>query len=648
MAHRDGSLRRIDSVAIGAKRTCAAATLGSRPALMTLKRHSGGNARSELTLKRRTSGDLRLSSRFRPLMQRATIRELGWARMLRDLQKQGERPLSVFSEPMQRWAGSVALAIAVAIAYFLASRLSFFLRTKPDDVAWFWPAAGVAAGVLIALGPGTRWAVAVGTIVASILGNLLAHWSLWTSIVFALCNVGQVLLMAGLIERYFGSAFSLDSLRQVLGLVAAAIIGTAAAAMGGTVGIVLVEGSTAPALTIWYHWLTSNVPGIVAVAPLLIGLVSAVRDPPPRSEIIESVVALVALAALSGLIIFLPREPWVIVVVIALLFPLLLWLAARCRPVFAAAGAFIVALAIVWTTTFSIGMFDEENFPIAERTLAAQAAILAVSLCATVLASLFSERRESEARLTRSNMMLQRERDNKLMNIDAITSAIVHEVRQPLTAIAANGNAGMRWLTKTPPDFDEVREAMTQMVRDSHRASQVLESIRALFKSTDLEVQSVDLNGIALGALDILRGELKDHGVITRTELAPELPLVRGHSGQLQEVMLNLVRNAIDAMVSITDRARVLRVRTECDGRGAIVVSVEDSGPGIDPEKSDSIFDAFVTTKPQGMGLGLAICRMIISRHEGQLSASADCKSGASFQFTLPIKSAVGSSTASL
>jgi signal transduction histidine kinase len=565
--------------------------------------------------------------------------------MSQELQKHGERPLSVFSEPMQRWAGSVALAIAVAITYFLASRLSFFLRTKPDDVAWFWPAAGVAAGVLIALGPGTRWPVAVGTIIASIPGNLLADWSFWTSIVFALCNAGQVLLMAGLIERYFGSPFSLDSLRHVLGLVAAAIIGTAAAAIGGTVGIVLVEGSTAPALTIWYHWLTSNVPGIVAVAPLLVGLVSAVRDPPPRAEIIESVVALVALAALSGLIIFLPREPWVIVAVIALLFPLLLWLAARCRPVFAAAGAFIVALAIVWTTTFSVGMFDEENFPLAERTLAAQAAILAVSLCATVLASLFSERRESEARLTRSNLMLQRERDNKLMNIDAITSAIVHEVRQPLTAIAANGNAGMRWLTKTPPDFDEVREAMIQMVRDSHRASQVLESIRALFKSTDLEVQSVDLNGIALGALDVLRGELKDHGVITRTELAPELPLVRGHSGQLQEVMLNLVRNAIDAMDSITDRARVLRVRTECDGRGAIVVSVEDSGPGIDPEKSDSIFDAFVTTKPQGMGLGLAICRMIISRHEGQLSTSADNKSGGSFQFTLPIKSTVGPSS---
>ena len=215
--------------------------------------------------------------------------------MLQDLQKQASCPSP--GELMRQWAGSVVLAIAVGIAYFLASRLSLLLITKPDDVAVFWPAAGVAAGVLIALGPGTRLPVAVGTIVASIPANLLGVWSLRTSIVFALCNAGQVLLMSVLIERYFGSAFSLGSLRQVLGLVAAAIVGTAAAAIGGTVGVVLVEGSTAPALTIWYHWLTSNVPGIVAVAPLLIGLVSAVRDPPPRSEIIEGVVVLAALTA---------------------------------------------------------------------------------------------------------------------------------------------------------------------------------------------------------------------------------------------------------------------------------------------------------------------------------------------------------------
>src|SRR5262249_28513605 len=158
------------------------------------------------------------------------------------------------------------------------------------------------------------------------------------------------------------------------------------------------------------------------------------------------VLALVALTALSGLIVFLPREPWAVVALVALLFPLLLWLAARCRPVFAAGAAFIVALTIVWTTTFSIGLFYQAKFPIADCSSAAQAAVVAVSLCAIVPASLFSERRESEARLARSNMMLQQERNNRLMNIDAITSAIVHEVRQPLAAIAANGDAGINWL----------------------------------------------------------------------------------------------------------------------------------------------------------------------------------------------------------
>lgn len=559
--------------------------------------------------------------------------------MLQVLQKQGERLLSV-SRGVRHWAGAVVLATCVAVAYFMASQLSFFLRTKPDDVAWFWPAAGVAAGVLIAKGPSSRLPVVVGTMIASIPGNLLGNWSLSTSIVFALCNAGQVLLVAGLIERYFGPAFALDSLRKVLGLIGAAIVGTAAAAVGGTVGIVLIQGSTAPALTIWYHWMTSNVSGIVAAAPLLIELASAVRNPPPHVEILEGVVALTVLTTLSAFIIFLPGTPWAIVALGALLFPLLLWLAARCKPVFSTAATFIVALAIVWTTTFSVGMFGEKNSPTAERILAAQVAILVVSLCAIVLASLFSERRESEARLARSNMMLQQERNNKLMNMEAIASAIAHEVRQPLAGIAVNGDAALRCLSKTPPDFDKMQAITARMIRDSHRASQMLESIRALFKGADLEAQPVDLNGIALGVLDLFSGELKDHAVTSRIELAPELPLVPGHSGQLQEVMLNLVRNAIDAMDSITDRARVLRVRTGRDGCEAIMVSVEDSGPGIDPQISQRIFDAFITTKPLGMGLGLAISRMIITRHEGRLSASSGNKNGgASFQFTLPIKS---------
>jgi integral membrane sensor domain MASE1 len=134
--------------------------------------------------------------------------------MLQDLPKRGERQSSAPRELMRRWARLLVLAFAVAITYFLASQLSFFLRTEPDDVAWFWPAAGVAAGVLIAIGPGARLPVVIGTVVASIPGNLLGHWHLGTSIVFALCNAGQVALVAGLIERYFSSASASTACRK--------------------------------------------------------------------------------------------------------------------------------------------------------------------------------------------------------------------------------------------------------------------------------------------------------------------------------------------------------------------------------------------------------------------------------------------------
>ena len=324
---------------------------------------------------------------------------------MQNLQEQVEHQLFAFAEPTRRWISSVGLAIAVGVAYFLAARLSLALLTKPDGVAVFWPAAGVAAGVLIALGPKARLPVAAGAMAATIVANLLGDRTVWSAIVFAVCNAGEAVLVAALIDYFFGSTFSLGRLRHVFGLLAAVIIGTAVSGIGGTLGYVWFHTSDAPVLTIWHHWFTSDALGIITVAPLLIGLVSALRDPPPRDEAIEGIVALVALSAVNGLIIFLPRDPWSTIVPIVLLFPLLLWLAARCRPVFSAAAAFIVALTIVWTTTFSIGLFGEAGIHITQRIFIAQAGILAVSLCAFVLAALFSERRqhvvalkESEAR----------------------------------------------------------------------------------------------------------------------------------------------------------------------------------------------------------------------------------------------------------
>jgi two-component system, NtrC family, sensor kinase len=253
---------------------------------------------------------------------------------------------------------------------------------------------------------------------------------------------------------------------------------------------------------------------------------------------------------------------------------------------------------------------------------------------------LIAELRQRTEELGRSLADLQRERDNKLMNLEAMAASIAHEVRQPLSAIATSGNAALRFLGRTPPDHKEVRSSLSRIITNSHRASQVFDNIRTLFGKVDKGHELIDMNEIVLEVLHTLRGELKDRVITVRTELTSQLPLVMGHRGQLHEVLLNLVRNAIEAMDAIKDGRRVLQARTERhDGRDEIVVAIEDSGPGIDPEKLDGIFDAFVSTKPQGMGLGLALCRMIIDRHGGQLSASSGKRRGAVFQFILPRQS---------
>lgn len=249
---------------------------------------------------------------------------------------------------------------------------------------------------------------------------------------------------------------------------------------------------------------------------------------------------------------------------------------------------------------------------------------------------LLTELRERTDALGRSVAELRRERSNKLMNLEAMAAAISHEVRQPLASIAANGSAALRFLGHAPPNLEEVRSALHRTVSDSHRASQVFDNIRALFGKADQGNESVDVNGLVHGMLNDLRRELEYHRVTTGVELAPDLPPITGHRGQLQEVLVNLVRNAIEAMDAVKDDRRILKVSTERRGANKVSVAVEDSGLGIDPKQLKNIFDAFVTTKSHGMGLGLALCRMIIERHAGELSALPAHPRGSIFRVVLP------------
>ena len=220
--------------------------------------------------------------------------------------------------------------------------------------------------------------------------------------------------------------------------------------------------------------------------------------------------------------------------------------------------------------------------------------------------------------------------------VEETAASIVHEMRQPLAAMIANAGAGMRWLEKNPPDLHEAQANLTEIASVGHRANEAIEGIRAMFRRDRQERVALDVNKLILTVLTALGDELQSHQIIVRTELADDLPLVLADRVQLQQVILNLTTNAIDAMSSVAGRSRILRLRSEIQEPHGVLVSVEDSGFGIDPKNVDRIFETFFTTKSGGMGMGLAICRSIIEAHHGRLWASAGTQDGSVFQFTLP------------
>ena len=305
------------------------------------------------------------------------------------------------------WGSRVSSSIAVGLAYFLTAQLGLALLTSAERVAVFWPASGIAVGILIAVGPCARAPVAAGVIAATLAANLTADRNVWGALTFGLCNAGEALIVVWLIERWFGPVFDLESLRRVLGFFAAAAVATATAAVGASGAMTLFGPSTASFLDIWKVWFTSDALGIVTVAPLLIGVAAAVRNAPSWRELLEGTVAVVVVTATIGILLAILSGPWSQVGPAALLFPLLLWLGYRCRSVFAAAAVFTIAAAIVWTTTYEVGRYGDPTQPIAIRVIAAQMAMLGATLAALSLAALFSERRRSEAALGRSNTRLR-------------------------------------------------------------------------------------------------------------------------------------------------------------------------------------------------------------------------------------------------
>jgi PAS domain S-box-containing protein len=225
---------------------------------------------------------------------------------------------------------------------------------------------------------------------------------------------------------------------------------------------------------------------------------------------------------------------------------------------------------------------------------------------------------------------------SKQTTIGAMTGSIAHEIKQPLAAMVMNANASLRWLSKSDPNLAEVQRSLEQIVRDGHRMEEVIASIRAMFGKDVGETSQVDICILVGEVLELVRGELETHRILLRDDMHAGLPAVMAERVQLQQVLLNLIMNAIEAMSSVTGRERHLRIASGLDEQANVRITVEDTGSGIAPALLDRIFDPFFTTKSNGMGLGLSICRSIIEAYGGRLWATPRTPNGAAFHFWLP------------
>ena len=254
----------------------------------------------------------------------------------------------------------------------------------------------------------------------------------------------------------------------------------------------------------------------------------------------------------------------------------------------------------------------------------------------TVLVILLWETTMLYARLASAIILQRRERANRLMSVDAATAAIAHEIKQPLTVISVRCSAALRWLKRTPPDYVEAIDCLTGIMEASDRANEVVDGTRALFKPTAQHTTLIEMNSVVRQVLNMVENDLHVYGVSVSTEFQDDLPQIMADRTQLQQVILNLVKNAIEAMTAGRTTIKTLRLVMTQDGNSVVTLSVQDTGPGLSPENAIHVFDPFFTTKPSGMGLGLSISQRIIADFGGELRLTKTGSNGCTFEITLP------------
>ena len=528
-------------------------------------------------------------------------------------------------------------ALAVAAGYYLAARLGFIFTLQPHPISTLWPPNALLMAALLLTPARSWWALLAAALPAHLLAELQSGVPMAMVLGWFASNSSEALLGAGLVRVFVPGPLDFERLRNAgIFLVFGALVAPLVSSFLDAGLVRLIGFGQGEYWTLVRMRFASNVLANLMIVPLIVTWAAwrprEMHDAAPR-RFIEMAVLFTGLLAASLVAFDLPlfdagNSP-------ALLYaplPFLLWAAVRFGPRGTASGLAMVVVLTIWGAVHGTGPFASGTPQDIARDV--QLFLIVVSVPLFLLAVALAE--GSKAELDAHEQRLQLTHLSRVAMLGELSGGIAHELNQPLTAILSNAQAAQHFIAGKDLDREELAEILRDIIAADQRAGEVIHRLRALFKKGETLLQPLDANELVRDVLGIAHGDLITRAVEAAPDLAASLPLVEGDRVQLQQVMLNLIMNACDAMASGPSDGRRLSIHTRA-AEGGVRISFTDLGLGFRADDYEKLFQPFYTTKPQGLGLGLSISRSIVAAHGGRLWGSSTPGHGATFHIWLPI-----------
>jgi signal transduction histidine kinase len=533
-------------------------------------------------------------------------------------------------------AGAAIPALLVALGYYLAARLGFVFTLQPHPISTLWPPNALLMAALLLTPAHWWWVLLAAALPAHLAAELQSGVPLAMVLGWYVSNCSEALIGAALVRAFVPGPLRLDSFRSTgIFLLCGALAAPLASSFLDAALVKLVGWGEGQYWELVRMRFFSNVLAQLTIVPLILTWVAVGLNGlrvQPLARHVEAGFLMLGLLATSLVVFEFLSESSPALFYAPL--PFLLWAAVRLGPVGTATSLAMMVVVTIWGAVHGLGPFMGESPQDTARDM--QLFLIAVSVPLLLLSVVLDERTRTEREAREQRLQLTHL--SRVAMLGEMSGGLAHELNQPLTAILSNAQAAQHFIANNKLiDQEELSDILRDIIAADQRAGEVIRRLRALFKRGETQFQRLDINELVREVLSLAHGDLATRGVEVELQLAAELPLVEGDPIQLQQVMLNLIMNASEALAGARVEERRLKLRTVAAAR-QVHLSFIDNGPGFAAETYEKLFEPFYTTKPQGLGLGLSISRSIIAAHGGKLWGVAKPGRGATFHISLPAR----------